>query len=162
MGFELEKRVWWGYLDEGMQELLKTSVLLLEKVENWDQKFHDYAFVVFPAVKAYEGYLKKIFLDLGFIDGEDYSGKRFRVGRALNPSLDRDKYKNESVYDKIVEYCGGDELAKRMWDTWRESRNLLVHWFPEEKNAIDFLEARKRVEMVLDAMDAVWESCKRG
>ena len=98
-------------MEHDLQELLRTSLLLVEKSKNWDQKFHDYSFVVFPASKAYEGFLKKLFLDLGFIDEQTYHGRRFRVGKALNPSLDRRKYKNESFYDKTVDYCGEKDLA---------------------------------------------------
>ena len=99
---ELSKKVWWDYLEKDLQELLRTSVLLIRKVPEWKEEFHDYSFVVFSASKAYEGFLKKLFLDMGFITKEDFGGKRFRIGKALNPSLNRRRYKNESVYDRIT------------------------------------------------------------
>ncbi len=111
----MEHNVWWDYLEEDLQELLRESTLLLERAGKWEQQFHDYSFVVFPAAKAYEGFLKKLFLDMGFIDKKEYLGRRFRVGKALNPSLyNRDmkrhgRYKRLreriSVYDKLVGYC---------------------------------------------------------
>ena len=158
--FGLEKRVWWPYINEDLQELLKEATLLVNKVLSWDKKFHDYSFIVFPAAKAYEGYLKTIFLEMGFITKEDYYGKRFRVGKALNPSLDRRYRRKESVYDKIVEYCGGKELADKLWNTWKVGRNVLFHWFPDEKNAIDYHEARERVLTIIDTMDEVYKECK--
>lgn len=160
MDFSLEKKIWWGYLGKDLQELLHEAVLLVEKVNLWDEKFHDYSFVVFPAAKAYEGFLKRIFLDRGFIDSGDYYGKRFRVGKALNPSLERRLRKKESVYDRIVEFCGGRDLPDKMWDTWKRCRNLLFHWFPNEKNAIDFSEAKERVSLVIETIDASFEGCK--
>lgn len=157
---ELKEKIWWSYLEEDLQELLRTSVLLIHRVPSWKEKFHDYSFVVFSASKAYEGFLKKIFFDAGFISESEYSGKRFRIGKALNPSLDRKRYKNESVYDKIVEHCGGEELARTLWDVWKNSRNLLFHWFPMEKRAITFDEAIQRVDSILQGIDAAYRECK--
>lgn len=160
---KLNKRVWWGYLHEDLKELLTQSQLLVETVENWSsttvKSFHDYSFVVFPAAKAYEGFLKTLFKDLGFISGEDFYGKRFRIGKALNPALEGKIRKSEGVYDRLVDYCSGKELANVLWKTWKQCRNLLFHWFPNERNAIDFEEARERVMMILDAMDFAYEEC---
>lgn len=159
--FNLERRIWWSYLKPDLKGLLGESVLLVKKVPSWEEKFHDYSFVVFPAAKAYEGFLKTLFLDMGFITQKAYFGKRFRIGKALNPSLDR-RYRKNSVYDRIIDYCGGIELADRMWDTWRDCRNILFHWFPKERNAIDFAEAREKVMRVVVTMDAAYKSCKIG
>ena len=86
----LEKHIWWTYIHEDLRELLQESYLLVEIFERKEElEFHDYAFIVFPAAKAYEGFLKTLFHDLGFISDEDFNGKRFRVGKALNPSLEK-------------------------------------------------------------------------
>lgn len=160
MDIYLEKRAWWDYLEEDLQELIRESQLLLKSTDKWKEKFHDYAFIVFPAAKAYEGFLKKFFLDLGFITKEDYFGKRFRVGKALNPSLNPRFREKEGVYHKLVAYCGGENLAETLWKTWKKCRNLLFHWFPEEKNAVSKEEARERVLMVISAMDKAFKECK--
>jgi hypothetical protein len=157
---DLKKRVWWDYLHEDLRELLREATLLVERVGTWDEKFHDYSFVVFPAAKAYEGFLKTIFLDLKIISEKDYFGKRFRIGKALNPALEKRFRKTESVYDRLVDYCGGKQLADDLWDTWKECRNLLFHWFPNERNAINFEEAKRRVDMVLNTMDLAFKGCK--
>lgn len=156
----LEGKIWWSYIHSDLRELLRESALLLDRVEDWDEKFHDYSFVVFPAAKAYEGFLKTLFLDLGFIDEKTFKGKRFRIGKALNPALDRTKYKHESVYERLVDFCGGDDLAKVLWKTWKNSRNLLFHWFPNEKNVIDYQEAKDRVYDVFNSMDLAYKECK--
>jgi hypothetical protein len=160
MDLSLRGRSWWGYVEDDIRELLTEAQMLITKVEAWEEKFHDYAFIVFPAAKAYEGFLKKLFFDQGFITQEDYLGKRFRIGKALNPSLEKELRGKESVYDKIVDFCQGKELADTLWETWKMSRNLLFHWFPKEKNAIDFNEAKDRVLMILTAMDAAFKECK--
>lgn len=147
-------------MDKDLRELVEESIFLLDIFVNWKTKFHDYAFIVFPAAKAYEGYLKKVFLDLGFISMEEYKGQRFRVGKALNPQLERKFRQKESIYDKLVLFCGGSELADSLWNTWKQCRNLIFHWFPKEKRALSYDEARSRVVMIIDSMDLVFKECK--
>ncbi|MCX6703981.1 MAG: hypothetical protein NTZ07_00865 [Candidatus Woesebacteria bacterium] len=163
---QLEKRSWWGYLGSDLQKLLSTSEFLYRVVEGWGadlpggkKEFHDYSFIVFPAAKAYEGFLKKLFLDLNFITEEDYYGKHFRIGKALNPSLPKE-LRREGVYDKIVQSCQGEGLAGRLWEAWRLSRNLTFHWFPNEKNAITLIEAGERVDMIISVIDESFKECK--
>lgn len=166
MNFDLEKRKWWGYIEGDLQKLLLSSEFLLQVVRSWGadlpggtKEFNDYSFIVFPAAKAYEGFLKKLFLDSGFIDQNDYFGKQFRIGKALNPFLPA-HLRKESVYDKIVNFCGGKDLADKLWETWKEGRNLVFHWFPNEKNTINLKEAEDRINMIISAMDAAFEECR--
>ena len=162
---QIETRPWWDYLESDLQELLKEASLIEEILKGMGadlpggrREFHDYSFVVFPAAKAYEGFLKKLFFDLKFITEEDYYGKHFRIGKALNPSLPKD-LKREGVYDKIVQYCQGQDLADKLWETWKLSRNLTFHWFPNEKNAITLPEAGERIEMIVGAIDQAFKEC---
>jgi hypothetical protein len=162
----LETKLWWSYLEEDLQELIQESFLIMDILKGMGadlpggkREFHDYSFVVFPAAKAYEGFLKKIFLDMKFITSEDYYGKHFRIGKALNPSLPK-KIKREGVYEEVVKYCGGPELAESMWNTWKQSRNLVFHWFPNEKNAITFAEAEDRISMIIATIDQTFKECK--
>lgn len=174
MDLKLEKKSWWGYIEPDLQELLVASEFLTNVVKSWgadlpagSRVFHDYSFIVFPAAKAYEGFLKKIFLDLGFITNEDYIGKHFRIGKALNPYLDpRFKEGRESVYDKVVKNCGnnrlnaGKDLADTLWNAWSQGRNLVFHWFPEEKRVVSFSEAENKINLIVDAMDTAFKGCK--
>jgi hypothetical protein len=167
MKISLKEKAWWSYLEEDLQELLDQSLLLIKIVEKWGgdvpgdrQEFHDYAFVVFPAAKAYEGFLKKMFLDLELITKQDYLGKRFRVGKALNPALDKRYRTKEGVYHRLVEYCGSEALANYLWKTWKNCRNILFHWFPNERNTINFIEAKQRLLMVIEAIDKSFEVCQ--
>ncbi len=157
---KLEQRPWWDYVERDLKELFHESEMLLEHVGSWKQKFHDYSFVVFPAAKAYEGFLKRLFLDLGFISEEDYYGKRFRIGRALNPALEPRFRLNESVYDRLSRFCHGEELPKQLWNTWKKGRNMPFHWFPDERNAISFAESKRIVYEIFDTMDMAFEGCK--
>jgi hypothetical protein len=157
---KLEDRPWWNYVHRDMRELLTESEILVENVAKWKHKFHDYAFVVFPAAKAYEGFLKMLFLDMGFITQEDFYGKRFRIGRALNPALEPRFREHESVYDKLTHFCHGEELPKSLWEMWKKGRNMSFHWFPDERNAITFVEAKNIVHEIFDTMDLAFVGCK--
>lgn len=158
MDFNLDAKSWWESVPEGVKELLKDSVALHQKSFELGD-IHDYSFIVFPAAKAYEGILKKVFFDLGFITKENYLGKHFRIGKALNPSLDQ-KYRHESVYDRIIGFCGGRDLADYLWNTWKNCRNILFHWFPGEKNVITLKEAEERVEEIVSAVDRLYKECR--
>ncbi len=156
----LKEKPWAGYVQEDILELMEESQILLKVVPSWGDKFDDYSFVVFPVAKAYEGFLKKFFLDMKFITEEDYYGKHFRIGKALNPAIRKDIPGVESIYDKVADYCGGKDLANTLWETWRECRNLVFHWFPNEKNAITLDMAQSRFEMIINAIDRSFAECK--
>lgn len=155
----LKEKKWWPYVEEDIRSLFIEAYSLSDFAENSKQEFKDYAFVVFPAAKGYEGLLKKVFLDLGFISSSEYFGKRFRIGKALNPHLEQD-FRDESVYDQLVDYCNGKEVADKLWEAWKLSRNLVFHWFPNEKNNLDLSEAKDRLEMIISAIDSLFSVCK--
>lgn len=156
---EFTDKSWWSYLDDDLQELLVQSYNLLEQFNDDQNKFLDYSFLVFPAAKAYEGFLKRLFFDLKFVSREQFYGRNFRIGKALNPFLPRE-LEEESVYKKIVEYTGENILADKLWDTWKLSRNSTFHWFPEEKNAISFDEAKNRFDLIISAIDTSYSSLR--
>jgi len=159
MEVNLKNKPWYNYLEEDLRELLEESFELIDKVPDWHDGFHDYSFIVFPAAKAYEGYLKKLFLDLGFIGKEDYFGTHFRIGKALNPQLEPRFRETESIYDKLTKFSESETLGTMLWDTWKNCRNLVFHWFPDEKRAINFEEAKNRVERVIEAIDESFKKC---
>lgn len=158
--FNLKQKPWWSYLDESCQELINESVMLFEREVTMRSNFHDYAFVVFPAAKAYEGLLKKIFFDLGLIGRDLFEGQHFRIGKALNPSIEeRFRGDGDWVYGRLGEMCN-PKLPEFLWETWKESRNLVFHWFPQHKNAITLEEAQARLEMIIKAIDLAFEDCR--
>ena len=59
-----------------------------------------------------------------------------------------------------MEFCGTKKLADRLWDTWKKGRNLVFHWFPNEKNAVSKSEAQTRLLMIVEAMDEAFKECK--
>jgi len=156
---DLTQKSWWNYLDKIQQDLLLQSLELVAEAENKPKIYTDYSFVVFPAAKAYEGFLKKLFFDLGLISRNQFSGERFRIGRALNPAIFKE-YPQESVYEKLNRFCGGEAIPEKLWKTWKTSRNLVFHFFPEKENLVIFPEAKKRVEEIVDAIDFSFQDCQ--
>lgn len=122
--------------------------------------FNDYSFVVFPFAKVYEGFLKKLFLQIGAINEWQYNNDRWRVGRALNPQLEKELRHSESVYDRIVEKCGGLSLADNLWQAWRKGRNQVFHYWPGRNKPLSLEEAREIIREIDNAMEAALNDCK--
>lgn len=137
------------YLSQNQKPLIHDIEILLKDIKTTDH-ISDYSFLVAPAAKAYEGYLKDFFLKIGIIDRTDYESDRFRVGKTLNPSL---RYKRFSVYQKLADYHEqGEELAEILWNAWKFGRNEILHFFPNNLKNLSLVEAEDRVNLVLHAI----------
>lgn len=150
---------WYLYLDERQKQLVKQSLLLYERELSLHSELADYSFLVFTMSKAYEGFLKKFLRDLNFISTKVYEGRRFRIGRALNPDIHSDQRDEYWLYDDLARVCG-EEISRQMWDTWLECRNRIFHYFPQDKNLLTFPEAEKRLVMLIETMEQA-VACKR-
>jgi hypothetical protein len=106
--------------------------LVSDSIGHKNEEPTDYSYLVFPFAKMFEGFLKQLFLDLGFIEEGMYYSDRFRIGKALSPN-----YSNYagSVYGQ-VEKKYGKALATRLWHVWKEGRNLVFHYFPHNYRAL--------------------------
>ncbi len=131
-----------------------------EKLRTVSGDFYDYSFAVFPFAKAYEGYLKKLFYQIGAITKFQYESDHWRVGRALNPQLEKDSRHEESVYDHIVNYCGGTKIADIFWDAWKKGRNQIFHYFPQHYHPITKEEAVAITKEIIEAMEKGLHECK--
>lgn len=150
----------WNYLSEGQRGLIEEGLYLLEDVKNHpDVRITDYSYLVFPFAKAYEGFLKKLFLDIGFIPQHVYEGDHFRIGRALNPHLEK-KLRHESVYDRISSHTGNTQLADKLWSIWKKGRNLVFHYFPHNLRALTLTDAENIIEEMLSVMTKATEESK--
>lgn len=146
-------------MDEPMQDLAAESFMLLEKESKNGGSLHDYSFVVFPIAKAYEGFLKKLFRDLGFINKSQYRGDRFRIGRALNPNLPK-RYQWDWVYAKLVGYCQEERLPLHLWEVWKTARNKIFHYFPDHHEFISLTKAKELVDQIAQIMDEALAGCR--
>ncbi len=122
--------------------------------------FSDYSFIVFPYAKLYEGFLKKLFFQIGAINKFQYDNDRWRVGRALNPHLEKVLRADESVYDRISNFCGGVVLPDKLWKAWKKGRNQVFHYFPSEYKPLTLSEALEITTEIKSVMEEALEECK--
>jgi hypothetical protein len=151
MSATFHSETWFIYLDSKQQQLVELSFQLLEREQQLNSNFSDYAFMVFPMAKAYEGFLKNYFYDLALIDTSAYEGRRFRVGRALNPDISRNQRDEFWLFDDLEHLCG-TSLARALWETWLECRNRVFHYFPKSEQALTLARAEEylgRLESVM-------------
>lgn len=152
-----EKSPLYKVITDEQRELLDQGFHLIAHVdEDRTYKFSDYSFVVFPFAKAYEGFLKYMFLRAGFISKGEYMSKYFRVGKSMSPNL-IDKLRGKSVYKQICNLVGCD-LSEKIWRTWKEGRNEVFHFFPDNLRSLTLQEAEDVIERLLQTMEDVAEA----
>lgn len=143
-----------AFLEPEQKRLIQDSLQLLayfETCEDVPEEVHDFAFLVFPIAKAYEGFLKTYFHRHGLISQDVYRGRHFRVGRSFNPDLPNRLRDEHWLYDDVARNCGND-LAHLMWQVWIDARNHLFHYFPDQRYMLTPAQAQEIVKRVLDAM----------
>jgi len=117
-----------------------------------DKGISDYCYLVFPFSKAYEGFLKKLFLDLKLMRPEDYYSDDIRIGKILNPHFVKE---HGAVYHKLH-----IEVAEKLWTTWKSGRNLVFHYFPHNFRRLSYTEAKELIEQIVDAMTFAVSRCQ--
>ncbi|MCX7997185.1 MAG: hypothetical protein N2691_05555 [Patescibacteria group bacterium] len=146
----------WNYLSIPQQDLIIEGNYLKDQIINdAEYSFKDYSFLVFPFSKAYEGYLKQIFLDVGFISHLDYVSDHFRVGKMLSPNL-REKNGERSIYTQIERSISA-EFADEVWSTWKLHRNEILHYYPHNLKAITFQTADYVAKKILQTMQNAYK-----
>ena len=139
------------YLSSEQKGLIEDSYKLLRLAKRKKIAFTDYSFLVFPAAKSYEGFLKKLFLGLGIITEDQYKSDHFRIGKALNPFIEP-HLKTESFYNQICSHFGV-EVTNQLWDSWKKGRDLIFHYFPHRKTCLDISGAEQLLDQLLEVMD---------
>lgn len=146
----------WSYFSATQKDLVKEGEFLYKVVKN--EKFKDYSFLVFPFAKAYEGYLKQLFLDVDFITHLDYISDHFRLGKHLSPHL-VNRLGDRSIYRRISEESS-EELAKKIWEMWKKGRNQIFHYYPHNLRRIEYEEAfefnRSFLRVMMEAYDGLY------
>jgi hypothetical protein len=155
----LEGKPIWSYFSQTQKDLiLEGQYIMHEIIEDHAFQFKDYSFLIFPFAKTYEGFLKQLFKDIGFISHLDYISDHLRLGKLLSPHLIT-KLGERSLYRKI-ERTGGEELASRIWKSWKLGRNEVFHYFPHNLKAVSFTEAGKVIEELVSTMEEAYGKLK--
>ena len=147
---------WFLSLDKPFQELIGTAIRLCEREKTLNSEFQDYSFIVFPAAKAYEGILKKIFLMLDLIDEKTYYGKRFRIGKALNPDVREQSRDQYWLFDDIERLCS-TSVSRELWETWLSSRNRIFHYYPNSAHVINLEQAEEHIIQISNSIQSLIE-----
>jgi hypothetical protein len=114
------KSTLWRYLSQDIKDLIEDGELLLNFVLEHKDKtdISDFSFLVFSFAKAYEGFLKKFFLDIGLITHDDFYGDEMRIGRMLNPNYMKEHGKK---INKLCNHKDLQDLTELLWKTWRKA-----------------------------------------
>jgi len=141
----------WSKLSEEQRILADDGAFLLaESLVHKNAEPTDYSYLVFPFAKLYEGFLKDAFLHLGVIDRIDYASNRFRIGRVLNPNITK-LLRGKSVYAQLKNRYG-EKLPDRLWNAWKQGRNLVFHYFPSHVQILTRDQAVATIELIIGAM----------
>ncbi|OGC47760.1 hypothetical protein A2886_00455 [candidate division WWE3 bacterium RIFCSPHIGHO2_01_FULL_42_13] len=141
----------WNYLSEELKGLIEDGEHLLTECHTLTGKISDYSYLVFPFAKAYEGFLKHFFLDLGLIKDADFFGDDIRIGRILNPYFMKQEY---SVYAKLKKHKEyGEEVPRQLWEIWIKGRNQVFHYFPHNFRKLSREEAAEIIDQFVKAME---------
>lgn len=154
------KSVLWDYLTAEQRGLIEDGELLVEQAHKMPHGVSDYSYLVFPFSKAYEGFLKKLFLDMKLMRPEDYYGEDIRIGKILNPHFIKE---HGSIYNRVckgVDKNGENKVAARLWGTWKKGRNLVFHYFPHNFRRLSFTEAKEIIEEIIGSMNYAMEKCE--
>lgn len=149
----------WHYFSSTQKDLIQEGNYLMTITEEKKFKFKDFSFLVFPYAKAYEGYLKQLFLDVGFITHLDYISDHFRIGKYLSPHLIQ-KLGDRSIYTQIIKHSSED-LASEIWTMWKRGRNEVFHYYPHNIKRLTFDDARIMNEDILHAMIRSYQELKK-
>lgn len=154
--FNFSEENWFHYLTDWQVQLVEVTDQLVDQYESKQEELFDYSFLIFPMAKAYEGFLKKFFLDLELIDRETYEGRRFRIGRSLNPNVSINQRDEYWLYSRIEDICSPNTAAQ-LWDGWLQCRNKVFHFFPKDKGLLTYQQAVKKIEQLDAAMNVAVE-----
>lgn len=155
---EIHQQDWFNYLNDCQKRLLEQSLVLSEEVTRLKEQFYDYSFLVMSASKAYEGFIKDFLLKHRLISQKRHDGKRFRVGKALNPAIAENNPDGfENLFDDLIELFGGKEIPMTMWETWKECRNEVFHYFQNQEKAITLVQAKEKIEKIIETIRLVYE-----
>lgn len=149
-----EQGILWKYLSEGQRALIQQGYYLLEDAKSHSpaHKVLDYSYLVFCFAKAYEGFLKQLFLDSGFITRSQYESDHFRIGRSLSPNLAK-LLRRGSIYTQLLHKFGNNEVAEMLWQMWKKGRNVVFHYFPHNIQALTLSEAESLIVEFVEVME---------
>lgn len=154
----ITQRPWFTSLSDDQQEMIELSIILYQRELNTNSSLSDYSFILFPIAKAYEGFLKLYLLEMGLITQQVYEGKRFRIGRAINPDIHDNQRDEYWLFDDLQLRCG-ETVARSLWQTWLECRNRVFHYYPSGNKKLTLDSVSNHLDIIEQTMDIAF-TCK--
>ena len=97
-----------------------------------------------------------MFLDLKFITPEEYYGNEIRIGKLLSAGTEKTPPHRLSIVKELSsDKVFGTNLTKVMRGIWKNSRNMVFHFFPDNVYSIDLPGAKQRIEETVKCMELV-------
>ena len=146
-------------LEPEIQDLIRLSLILYQRELDSGQVLTDYAHVVLPCAKAYEGFLKHYLNQLGLVSNRVVMSKKFRIGRALNPDVPIRQRDEWWLFDDLARLCS-HQTAQEMWESWLICRNKIVHFYPGQFAVLGLAEAREHITRLIQAIASAL-ACRR-
>ncbi len=146
-------------LEPEIQDLIRLSLTLYQRELDSGQVLTDYAHVVLPCAKAYEGFLKHYLNQLGLVSNRVVMSKKFRIGRALNPDVPPKQRDEWWLFDDLVRLCSR-QTAQEMWESWLICRNKIVHFYPGQFTMLSLVEAGQHITRLTQAIASAL-ACRR-
>ena len=155
------RQAWFDVLEERDKHLVRQAVFLLDREKKMpqDNMILSYGYLVFSSAKAYEGFLKKMFLQFGYLSERAYRDDHFRIGRSLNPDLPMKIRSRDWVYQRVVDGCS-QSIAQELWLVWQECRNKVFHAHVNNPDVVTLEEAEIMITRIINAMKYLVE-CER-
>lgn len=142
---------YWDYLSANQKDLIREGGYLYQEVfMDGKYTFSDYSFIVFPFAKCLEGFLKKIFFSVGFINEKEYQSTHLRLGKLLSPEY-FPLNGRKTIYQLISERYSR-ELAIKVWNVWKKCRNEIFHYFPHNDKKITLAESKEMIDQIQQIM----------
>jgi len=120
-------KVWFSgeldkFLGEELLQLRLDTIKLIRDIDFSDVSFSDYSFILLPVAKAFEGFLKKILVNLKLIKLSDLKTDPYiAINKYFNP---KDGLINEYLVDKKRDKT----LPSNIFSVYQECRNDILHY----------------------------------
>jgi hypothetical protein len=148
---------WFRILPKPIQRLIQESFTLYEDAQSRiATPVYDYGYIVFPAAKAYEGFLKHYFYRNRLISKHALEDEHLRIGKAINPDLPY-KFRDEDwLYEDLCRVCGVS-TGRLLWRAWKQSRNKVFHYQVAKVDHLTLTQAAERVLLIVEAIKAAYQ-----
>jgi len=53
----------------------------------------------------------------------------------------------------LTKIFGDSKVPEKLWQTWRDCRNQIFHYFPEKLETVSLSQAREKVEQIIATIE---------